>query len=155
MRIIIKNNYDSVSYWTASYIKNKIMQHIDSHIVLGLPTGSTPLSVYRYLIDFYNKNELTFNMLLPSIWMNTSVLINLIHNLIIILCLKFFQSWHHTLQYSYSKRYLENLQQECINFEHNIQQHGGIDLMLGGIGTDGHIAFNNRFFSGFRYKSKH
>ena len=36
----------------------------------------------------------------------------------------------------------ENLQQECINFEHNIQQHGGIDLMLGGIGTDGHIAFN-------------
>ena len=120
------------------------MQHIDSHIVLGLPTGSTPLSVYRYLIDFYNKNELTFKHVI-TFNMDEYVGLDQSHP----------QSYHHFMFENFFNHIdiihsnihilngtSENLQQECINFEHNIQQHGGIDLMLGGIGTDGHIAFN-------------
>ena len=53
MRVIIKNDYNSVCYWTASYIKNKIMENPDKQIVIGLPTGSTPIGVYKYLITFY------------------------------------------------------------------------------------------------------
>jgi glucosamine-6-phosphate deaminase len=36
----------------------------------------------------------------------------------------------------------EDLDQECIDYEKRIESYGGIDLFLGGIGPDGHIAFN-------------
>lgn len=35
-----------------------------------------------------------------------------------------------------------DLEAECVNYEAAIKAHGGIDLFLGGIGPDGHIAFN-------------
>ncbi len=36
----------------------------------------------------------------------------------------------------------EDLDEECQNFERAITAVGGIELFLGGIGTDGHMAFN-------------
>ena len=36
----------------------------------------------------------------------------------------------------------ENLDEECARYEELIRQAGGVDLFLGGIGPDGHIAFN-------------
>jgi glucosamine-6-phosphate deaminase len=35
-----------------------------------------------------------------------------------------------------------NIEQECEKYENEIKKAGGIELFLGGIGTDGHIAFN-------------
>ena len=61
MRVIIEDNYNDISNWVSLYIKEKINKHNinNSHrpFILGLPTGSTPLGVYRNLIKynfFYN-----------------------------------------------------------------------------------------------------
>ena len=60
MRFIIKNNYDELSYWVACYVKNRIMNNVNRIFVLGLPTGSTPIGLYKYLVNFVKRKELTF-----------------------------------------------------------------------------------------------
>ena len=74
MRVIIENSYNDICNWVSLYIKSKINNHSKIHknfgipFVLGLPTGSTPLGVYKNLISYYKagqlsfKNVVTFNM---------------------------------------------------------------------------------------------
>ena len=71
MRLIIQPNYERVCQWASNYIIQKInmfMPTKDSPFVLGLPTGSSPLGLYRELIGAYKegkisfKNVVTFNM---------------------------------------------------------------------------------------------
>ena len=63
MRLIILDNYDLVSNWSAKYIRNRILEYNpgpDKYFVLGLPTGSTPLGTYKKLIEFYKSGALSF-----------------------------------------------------------------------------------------------
>ena len=69
MKLIIKDNYDKMSDWAAEHIANAINAHKESRpFVLGLPTGSSPLGVYKRLIEMNKagkvtfKNVVTFNM---------------------------------------------------------------------------------------------
>ena len=71
MRLIIKNSYNDCARWTADYIADKIIKaapDCNKPFVLGLPTGSTPLGVYKRLIELNQKgiisfkNVITFNM---------------------------------------------------------------------------------------------
>ena len=71
MRVIIKPDYETVAKWVANYIVyriNKFKPTKDKPFVLGLPTGSTPLGVYKELINLYQnrkvsfENVVTFNM---------------------------------------------------------------------------------------------
>ena len=71
MRFIIEDTNEHAGQWTARYIVNRILEHqakTDKPFVLGLPTGSTPLSTYKELINLYKegkvsfKNVITFNM---------------------------------------------------------------------------------------------
>lgn len=144
MRVIIKSTYDAICYWTASYIKNKIMERIDTKIVIGLPTGSTPLQVYKYLIDFYNNNELTFKHVITF---NMDEYIGLDRSHVQSYYYFMFNNFFNHIDINHNNIYIldgmsNNLEQECLNYEKLIKDNGGIDLMLGGIGTDGHIAFN-------------
>ena len=52
MKVIIKNNYEDMSAWSAQHIANAINNNKENrHFVLGLPTGSSPLGVYKRLIE--------------------------------------------------------------------------------------------------------
>ena len=71
MRLIIKETNKCAGQWTARYIVERILAHqakTDKPFVLGLPTGSTPLSTYEELIALNKagkvsfKNVVTFNM---------------------------------------------------------------------------------------------
>ncbi|NCU32793.1 MAG: glucosamine-6-phosphate deaminase, partial [Candidatus Moranbacteria bacterium] len=71
MRVIIQPDYQNLSAWAANYVASKILNAKptkDKPFVLGLPTGSSPLGVYRHLIQLYKKgvvsfkNVITFNM---------------------------------------------------------------------------------------------
>ena len=69
MKLIIKENYSDMSKWAAEHIANAINNHKeDRPFVLGLPTGSSPLGVYKNLIEMNKagkvtfKNVVTFNM---------------------------------------------------------------------------------------------
>lgn len=152
MRVIIKETAADCSSWVAGYIAHSVKRSkptAKKSFVLGLPTGSTPLGVYKELIKLYQnkkisfENVVTFNMdeyvgLSPDdknsyhyfMYQNFFNYINISQRNIHLL---------NGLTKDYSK--------ECEEYENAIKAYGGIDLMLGGVGTDGHIAFNEPFSS--------
>ena len=61
MKLIIKENYAEMSEWAAQHIANAINNHKENRpFVLGLPTGSSPLGVYKRLIEMNKAGEVTF-----------------------------------------------------------------------------------------------
>mgnify|MGYP001009657190 CR=1 FL=1 len=63
MRLIIQPDYDACSVWAADYICKKITDFAPTAskpFVLGLPTGSTPLGVYKELINRYRQKKISF-----------------------------------------------------------------------------------------------
>lgn len=144
MRFIIKNNYDELSYWVACYVKNRIMNNVNKTFVLGLPTGSTPIGMYKHLVNFVKRKELTFKHVV-TFNMDEYVGLDKTHK----------QSYHYFMYENLFNHIdieptninilngkADDLNQECIDYENKIKSVGGIDLMLGGLGKDGHIAFN-------------
>lgn len=147
MRVIIEPDYKSLSEWAAYHVAQKINEYHSSDnrpFVLGLPTGSSPLGMYRVLIDLNKrgvvsfKNVVTFNMDeyvgLPESHPESyhSFMFNNFFNHIDI-C----KENIHILNGNAA-----DLEAECADYEKQIASYGGIDLFVGGIGPDGHIAFN-------------
>ena len=61
MRVVIQENYDKMCKWAADYIAAKIKNHKeDRPFVLGLPTGSSPIGVYKELARQNQAGELSF-----------------------------------------------------------------------------------------------
>jgi len=147
MRVIIKKNYDDCSAWTADYICNRIHAFAPSSgkpFVLGLPTGSTPLGVYKNLIAKNKSGELSFKNVV-TFNMDEYVGLPPEHP----------QSYRYFMMENFFKHIdidLNNVHilngmakdklKECADYEKAIASYGKIHLFLGGIGADGHIAFN-------------
>lgn len=147
MRILIRQNYDEVSKWVAHYVARRIKEFNptpEKPFVIGLPTGSSPIGTYKELVALYKagkvsfKNVVTFNM-------DEYVGIAEDHP----------ESYHYFMWsnlFNHVDIQKENvnilngnandLDAECNAYEQKIESYGGIDLFLGGIGPDGHIAFN-------------
>ena len=147
MRLIIEKDYDALSKWAAEYVIKRINEFNptpEHRFVLGLPTGSSPIGMYKELVKACKegrvsfKNVVTFNMDeycgLPESHPESyhSFMANNLFNHID--CPK---ENIHILNGN-----AENLDEECARYEEMIRQAGGVDLFLGGIGPDGHIAFN-------------
>ena len=151
MRLIIHNNPQDAGRWTAEYIVKRINEKeaAGGRFVLGLPTGSTPLSTYAHLIELYKagkvsfKNVVTFNMDeyvgLPEEHPESyhSFMWNNLFNHIDI----------NPANVNILNGNAPDLAKECEEYEAKIVAAGGIDLFLGGIGEDGHLAFNEPFSS--------
>ncbi|WP_027449167.1 glucosamine-6-phosphate deaminase [Xylanibacter brevis] len=147
MRLIIEPNYDLMSQWAANHVIERINAANptkEKPFVLGLPTGSSPIGMYRALVKAYLdervsfKNVVTFNMDeyvgLPEDHpesYHSFMFSNLFDH---IDCPK---ENIHILNGN-----AKDLEAECAHYEQMIEEAGGIDLFLGGIGPDGHIAFN-------------
>jgi len=147
MRVIIRLNYEEMSKWVATYVKQRILKFNptkDRPFVLGLPTGSSPLGTYKYLVQFHKKGELSFEHVI-TFNMDEYVGLPRDHS----------ESYHSYMWSSLFKHInikpenvhilngnATDLQKECRDYEDAIKAVGGIELFLGGIGTDGHIAFN-------------
>jgi len=147
MRLIVQSEAANVAKWSASYIAQRINESEKSAakpFVLGLPTGSTPLGTYAELIRLYQqgkvsfRNVVTFNMdeyvgipkehpqsYYTFMWDNFFSHIDILPGNVNIL-----------------DGNAVNIKDECADYEARIHAVGGIDLFMGGIGEDGHIAFN-------------
>ena len=147
MKVMILKNSEEIGNWTAYKIAKRILKFSptkEKPFVLGLPTGATPLKTYRKLKELNEKkiisfqNVVTFNMdeyvgLKPEDP----------------------QSYHYFMNENFFK-YInikkeninildgcaKDLEKECQDYEEKIKKVGGIQLFLGGVGEDGHIAFN-------------
>ena len=151
MRLIIQDNAQVASRWIAEYIVNRINEKeaAGGRFVLGLPTGSTPLATYAHLIELHKagkvsfKNVVTFNMDeyvgLPQEHPESyhSFMWNNFFNHVDI----------NPANVNILNGNAPDLAKECAEYEAKIVAAGGIDLFLGGIGEDGHLAFNEPFSS--------
>ena len=60
MRVVIQDNYEKMCLWAAHYIAGKIKASKKTPFVLGLPTGSSPIGVYKELARMNQAGELSF-----------------------------------------------------------------------------------------------
>ncbi|KAJ3102677.1 Glucosamine-6-phosphate isomerase 2 [Phlyctochytrium planicorne] len=147
MRLIIRNDYEAASDFTANYIARRINDFAptpERPFVLGLPTGSSPLGTYKKLVKLHKDGQLSFKNVITF---NMDEYVNLPRD--------HPESYHSFMWENLFKHVdilpenahildgnAEDLDEECHNFEEKISAAGGIELFLGGIGPDGHIAFN-------------
>jgi glucosamine-6-phosphate deaminase len=152
MRIIIHENYAALSKWVAYYIVGRINQFRpapDRPFVLGLPTGDSPIGAYENLVDLHRQGKVSFK---DVITFNMDEYVGLAEN--------HPQSYHYFMhQHLFSHIDIPaasinilngnapDLEKECAEYEDKIRRVGGIRLFLGGIGPDGHIAFNEPYSS--------
>jgi len=147
MRVIIEPNYELVSKWTANYVAKKINELGPSKsepFVLGLPTGSSPLGMYKELIKLNKAGTVTFKNVVTF---NMDEYVNLPED--------HPESYHSFMWNNFFGQIdiqkdnvnilngnTSDLEAECASYEERIKKLGGINLFVGGIGPDGHIAFN-------------
>lgn len=152
MRVIIRERDIDVAAWTADYIVDAIRrkaQHTDRPFVLGLPTGSTPLATYKRLVELHRAGEVSFRNVVTF---NMDEYVGLAE--------EHPESYHSFMWHNFFQHIdidpknvhilngnAEDLDAECEAYEAAIEAAGGIDLFLGGVGEDGHIAFNEPFSS--------
>lgn len=142
MEVIITPNRDKAALLTARILAKELRAKPEA--VLGLATGRTMEKVYAYLVTFHQREGLDFSRCHTF---NLDEYIGL-----------------HPGQEGTYRHYMEehlfgkvnvrpghthlpdgaaaDLAAECRSYEDRIRELGGIDLQLLGIGTDGHIGFN-------------
>ncbi|MFT6987796.1 MAG: glucosamine-6-phosphate deaminase [Psychromonas sp.] len=147
MRLIPLETTSDVAFWSARYISNAINKYSPSKerpFVLGLPTGGTPLATYKALIALYNKGEVSFENVV-TFNMDEYVGIEQEHP----------QSYYRFMHRNFFSQIdirteninllnglANDLEAECQRFEEKIKSYGKINLFVGGVGVDGHLAFN-------------
>lgn len=150
MRVIIEKNYDQLSEWAANHVVetiNAFNPTAERPFVLGLPTGSSPVGMYKALVKAVKDGKVSFKHVLTF---NMDEYVNLPES-----HPESYHSFMATNLFDHIDCPKENihilngnakdLEEECRQYEQKIQDAGGIDLFIGGIGPDGHIAFNEPY----------
>ena len=147
MRVIIQPDYAALSVWAAEYVASRINAANptpEKPFVLGCPTGGSPLGLYKHLIELYKAGKVSFENVV-TFNMDEYVGLPEEHP----------ESYHSFMANNFFNHVdcpkenihilngnAEDLEAECAHYEQMIEEAGGIDLFIGGIGPDGHIAFN-------------
>ncbi|MFW6269737.1 MAG: glucosamine-6-phosphate deaminase [Bacillota bacterium] len=142
MRIIIEDNYNDMSKQAALLVASQVRLLPDT--VLGLATGSTPLGMYKSLVDMYQADEIDFSQV-KTFNLDEYFPISPENP----------QSYHYYMKTNFfnqinikEKNYhlldgtAERVKDECQRYDNMINKAGGIDLQVLGIGANGHIGFN-------------
>ncbi|KAF2097901.1 hypothetical protein NA57DRAFT_40889, partial [Rhizodiscina lignyota] len=146
-RLIIRDEPQIASNYVADYIIDRIHAFAPTPqkpFVLGLPTGSSPMLIYKHLVERHKKGDISFK---DVITFNMDEYVGLPEE---------HPESYHSFMYKNFFSHIDidpenvnilngnapDLESECIAYEEKIKQAGGIELFLGGIGPDGHIAFN-------------
>lgn len=142
MNLIILKDYQGLSQAAADLAAREIIAK--PNIVLCLPTGETPIGMYQELVQKYQRGEIDFSEVvtfnLDEYWG---------------LSPEHPQSYHYYMQHTLFRHinvgptnaHLLNgiaadIQTECQHYDQQIQENGGIDLQILGIGNNGHLGFN-------------
>ncbi len=142
MEIIIKDDYQQLSRAAAEIVVEVL--NTRPNAVLGMATGSTPLGLYQELVRLHKEEQLDFSRV-TTFNLDEYVGLPVNHP----------QSYHYFMQQHFFKHVnipaqninipsgtTSNYRAFCEWYEQRIAECGGIDLQILGIGSDGHIAFN-------------
>lgn len=140
--MIIKDTYEEMSIEAAKIIRDAI--HLKPNLVLGLATGSTPVGTYRELIRMYEAGELDFSKVV-TFNLDEYVGLPATHD----------QSYYYFMHENLFNHVninpanvhvpsgvVRDFDRYCQWYEEEITKVGGVDLQVLGIGSDGHIGFN-------------
>lgn len=142
MRTIICKNYDDMSIQGAKLVYSQLIMKPDC--VLGLATGSTPVGMYERLVEMYNEGELDFSQV-TTFNLDEYYPISPDNDQ----SYRYFMNEHlfNHVNIDMDKTHVPNgmsddVVADCAEYDRNIEEHGGIDLQVLGIGQNGHIGFN-------------
>ncbi|MGL4454590.1 MAG: glucosamine-6-phosphate deaminase [Plesiomonas sp.] len=147
MRLIPLATAKDVGLWSARYIADRINAFkptAERPFVLGLPTGGTPLATYKRLIELHQAGEVSFANVVTF---NMDEYVGLPSD---------HPESYHTFMHSNFFDHIDikpeninlldgnaaDVDVECRRYEDKIKSYGKINLFMGGVGNDGHIAFN-------------
>uniref|UniRef100_A0A0W0EX48 Glucosamine-6-phosphate isomerase n=1 Tax=Moniliophthora roreri TaxID=221103 RepID=A0A0W0EX48_MONRR len=145
--LIIREDPLAVGDYIANYICQRINEFEptpEKPFVLGLPTGSSPIPTYKALVKLVKDGKLSFKNVVTF---NMDEYVGLPRD---------HSESYHTFMFREFFSHIDippsnvhildgnavDLIEECKQYEEKIKRFGGIELFLGGIGEDGHIAFN-------------
>ena len=142
MKIYSAQDYQSMSRKAANILSAHVILKPDS--VLGLATGSTPIGMYKQLIDWYNKGDIDFSQV-HTVNLDEYLGLAPTHD----------QSYRYFMQtnlFDHVNVPPENTnvpnglapdpEAECARYNQVIADLGGIDVQVLGMGHNGHIGFN-------------
>ncbi len=147
MRLIPLETANDVGEWAAKHIVARINAFKPTPqrpFVLGLPTGSTPLEAYKHLILMHKAGQVSFENVV-TFNMDEYVGLPAAHP-------ESYSTFMHHNFFEHVNIAKENINllngnapdidAECRRYEEKIRAYGKIHLFMGGVGNDGHIAFN-------------
>ncbi len=147
MRLIPVANAEKVGKWAARHIVetiNKFEPSEERPFVLGLPTGGTPLTTYKHLIEMYEQGKVSFKHVV-TFNMDEYVGIEPDHP-------ESYRSFMYNNFFNHVDVQEKNINlldgktddidAHCAAYEAKMKSYGGVNLFMGGVGIDGHIAFN-------------
>lgn len=142
MKIIVVKDYDEVSAVMANHVVELVRSKPDLRFCL--PAGRSPIGMYKKLVEMFKNNEVDFSGLVTF---NMDEYVGLPTDN------------EHSYAYFANKNFLEHINiksenifrpnatsndidEECVSYSEKIIAYGGLDLAISGVGTTGHIAFN-------------
>ncbi len=149
MRLVIT---EEVGRWAADYVLGKITKAAptpERNFILGLPTGGTAVELYKNLVKYHKEGRLSFKNVTTF---NMDEYVGLAED-------------HPESYHSYMRENLfkhvdmdpgkinipngnaPDLAAECADYDRRMAACGGVDLFLGGVGENGHVAFNEPYSS--------
>lgn len=147
MKVVFLDNTDQVAQWVSGYIIWKINSFkptISRPFLLGLPTGSSPIKTYKNLIKSYQDGQVSFKYVV-IFTMDEYIGISSDDPT------SYYKFLHDNFidhidiakeNVNFLNGNVTDLNYECERYEKKIKSYGNIHLFIGGVGKDGHVAFN-------------
>lgn len=147
MKLVIHKSYDELSQWAADHIAERINAFAptaDKPFVLGLPTGSSPLGTYQALIKLNKEGKVSFKNVVTF---NMDEYVGIAEDHPESYHSFMFENFFNHIDIQKENIHIldgnaADLNKECEDYEAKIASFGGIELFMGGMGADGHLAFN-------------
>lgn len=142
MRVIVVDNYEEMSKKAAVMVASQL--HLKPNSILGLATGSTPIGMYKELIAMYENKELDFSQAMSF---NLDEYYGLDANNNQSYAYFMNENLFNYINIDSNRVYIPNglakdVEKECHEYDFLIDSMGGIDIQILGIGSNGHIGFN-------------
>lgn len=141
----IFNTVDEVAYYTAQRVLEKAKTK--PHAILGLATGSTMEPVYKQLVQLVEQSSVDLSQL-TTFNLDEYIGLSADHqqSYCYFMCQHLFTKLSKPVErYNLPNGLAKDIEKACQAYSHSIQIMGGLDLQLLGIGSNGHIGFNEPY----------
>ncbi len=142
MRIVRAKDYNDMSRKAANILSAQVI--MKPNCVLGLATGSTPIGTYAQLVEWYNKGDLDFSNV-TTVNLDEYRGLNRENDQ----SYYYFMNEHlfSKVNVNHERTFLpdgteKDSEKACADYNQIIEDVGGVDLQLLGLGHNGHIGFN-------------